>query len=44
MFVTTLRCLINLGASYFKKPHSLAEAKEFEKVKASYMGQGKSLL
>lgn len=39
-FVTTLKCLINLGVTYFKKPQSQNEAKEFEKLKASFMGQG----
>ncbi len=38
--MTTLKCLINLGVTYFKKPQSQQEAKEFEKLKASFMGQG----
>ena len=40
LLITALKCLIAIGAPFFRKAATLAEAKDFERVRSSYMAQG----
>lgn len=41
LLIKALKCLVSLGGVFFKKQTAPVEPKDFEKIRSSYIAQGK---